>query len=156
MKKLLFIFVLLAVAQGLFAQQAQRVFEAFQNEKNAQYTVAPGAVMTLAGKKVSDNNVAAVLKEVESARVLRLDQCKKRVRRKFLKQVSALVKSGVYEEYARTKSNGMDVLVLVKKDTEYIREIVVYTATGSLCMGVLVTGHINQEDLGAIVDAVGD
>ena len=156
MKKTLLTLLLLVLVQGLFAQQAQRVFEAFSNEKKAHYTLATGALIDLAGKKVSDNNVAAVLKDVKSARLLRLDDCKKRVRKKFYKQILSLEKDNAYTEYARTKNNNVDALVLIKKDAELIHEIVVYTAMNSLCVGVLVTGSINQEDLDAIIDTVRD
>ena len=80
------------------AQQAQKVFDAFRSEKKAEYTSVPGVLMSLAGGKVKDNNVAAVLKEVKSARVLRLGNCKKRTRKKFAEQVAGLNKTHEYEK----------------------------------------------------------
>lgn len=61
-----------------------------------------------------------------------------------------------YEEYARTKQGDSDVLVMIKKDEELIHEIVMSVYSDSSCMGVLVKGDINPEDLGAIVDMMGD
>ena len=121
MKKMLWMLLLMFTTQLACAQQAQKVFDAFRSEKKAEYTSVPGALMSLAGSKVKDNNVAAVLKEVKSARILRLGDCKKRTRKKFAKQVAELSKDG-YEEYARTKQGDSDVLVMIKKDDEMISE----------------------------------
>lgn len=155
MKKMLLMLLVVFATQFACAQQAQKIFEAFRSEKKAEYTSVPGVLMSLAGGKVKDNNVAAVLKEVKSARVLRLGNCKKRTRKKFAEQVAALSKEG-YEEYARTKQGDSDVLVMIKKDDELVHEIVMSVYSDSSCMGVLVKGDINPEDLGAIVDMMGD
>lgn len=155
MKKMLLMLLVVFATQFACAQQAQKVFDAFRSEKKAEYTSIPGALMSLAGSKVKDNNVAAVLKEVKSARVLRLGNCKKRTRKKFAEQVVGLNKEG-YEEYARTKQGDSDVLVMIKKDDELVHEIVTCVYSDSSCMGVLVKGDINPEDLGAIVDMMGD
>lgn len=155
MKKMLLMLLVAFATQFACAQQAQKVFDAFRSEKKAEYTSIPGALMSLAGSKVKDNNVAAVLKEVKSARVLRLGNCKKRTRKKFVEQVAGLNKEG-YEEYARTKQGDSDVLVMIKKDDELVHEIVTCVYSDSSCMGVLVKGDINPEDLGAIVDMMGD
>lgn len=155
MKKMLLMLLVVFATQFACAQQAQKVFDAFRSEKKAEYTSIPGALMSLAGSKVKDNNVAAVLKEVKSARVLRLGNCKKRTRKKFAEQVAGLNKEG-YEEYARTKQGDSDVLVMIKKDDELVHEIVTCVYSDSSCMGVLVKGDINPEDLGAIVDMMGD
>lgn len=155
MKKMLLMLLVVFATQFACAQQAQKVFDAFRSEKKAEYTSIPGALMSLAGSKVKDNNVAAVLKEVKSARVLRLGNCKKRTRKKFAEQVVGLNKEG-YEEYARTKQGDSDVLVMIKKDDELVHEIVTCVYSDSSCMGVLVKGDINPEDLSAIVDMMGD
>ena len=155
MKKMLLMLLVAFATQFACAQQAQKIFEAFRSEKKAEYTSVPGVLMALAGNKVKDNNVAAVLKEVKSARVLRLGNCKKRTRKKFAEQVAALTKEG-YEEYARTKEGDSDVLVMIKKDDELIHEIITCVYSDSNCVGVLVKGDINPEDLGAIVDMMGD
>ena len=112
MKKMLLMLLVAFATQFACAQQAQKVFDAFRSEKKAEYTSVPGVLMALAGDKVKDNNVAAVLKEVKSARVLRLGNCKKRTRKKFAQQVAALSKEG-YEEYARTKQGDSDLLVIL-------------------------------------------
>lgn len=155
MKKMLLMLLVAFTTQFACAQQAQKVFDAFRSEKKAEYTSVPGVLMSLAGSKVKDNNVAAVLKEVKSARVLRLGNCKKRTRKKFAEQVVGLNKEG-YEEYACTKQGDSDVLVMIKKDNELVHEIVTCVYSDSSCMGVLVKGDINPEDLGAIVDMMGD
>ena len=145
MKKMLLMLLVAFATQFACAQQAQKVFDAFRSEKKAEYTSVPGVLMALAGDKVKDNNVAAVLKEVKSARVLRLGNCKKRTRKKFAQQVAALSKEG-YEEYARTKQGDSDLLVMIKKDDELISEIITCVYSDSNCVGVLVKGNINVGD----------
>jgi len=48
------------------------------------------------------------------------------------------------------------VLVMIKKDDELIHEIITCVYSDNNCVGVLVKGDINPEDLGAIVDMMGD
>ena len=112
--------------------------------------------MTVAAAKVKDGNVAALLKEVDEACVLTLSDCSKSTRKKFEKKVAELSKNG-YSEFTgmkKDKYSGMTVLVKEKGDT--ISEIVATTSSDNTCMGILITGTINAEDVAAIIGMVDD
>ncbi|MBP7767843.1 MAG: DUF4252 domain-containing protein [Prevotella sp.] len=149
LKKILLSLLLLSSFQLAFSQTASELFRDYSQKRKATYISLPRAMMSMATSKLSDNNLQAVLQDVKSAKVLKLDNSKKSVRKKFIKQVKQLPKYG-YEEFTRVSGNS-DMLVMVKHSASYISEIAMAYNNGATCMGVLITGNINPEDLEAII-----
>ena len=155
MKKILFTLLLVLVCQMVSAQTATSVFNEFRNEKKSEYVSVPRAMMTIAAARVKDGNIQALLKEVKSAKILTLDECRKGVRKDFVKKISALTSNG-YEEYTRMKDKKDNTLILAKKEGQYISEIVALMSDENDCSGILITGQINPEDIEAVVGMVED
>ena len=156
MKKILFTFVLLLTCQLAFCQSASSVFNDYRDKKHAEYVSVPKLMLTIAAAKVKDGNVAALLKEVDEAKVLTLSRCSSSVRKKFVKKIAALSVEG-YSEFTgvkKGKAEGMNILVKQKGDT--INEVVAVSAGDNSCMGILITGDINAEDVAAIIGMVDD
>ena len=156
MKRIVIALLLLLTCQLAFCQSASSVFNDFRDKKHAEYVTVPKLLLTVAAAKVKDGNVAALLKEVDEARVLTLSDCSKSTRKKFVKKVAELSKNG-YSEFTgmkKDKYSGMTVLVKEKGDT--INEIVATTSSDNTCMGILITGTINAEDVAAIIGMVDD
>ena len=156
MKRIVIALLLLLTCQLAFCQSASSVFNDFRDKKHAEYVTVPKLLMTVAAAKVKDGNVAALLKEVDEARVLTLSDCSKSIRKKFVKKVAELSKNG-YSEFTgmkKDKYSGMTVLVKEKGDT--ISEIVAMTSSDNTCLGILITGTINAEDVAAIIGMVDD
>ena len=148
-KKILFSLLLLFSCQLVFSQSAPELFSNYSQERKATYMSLPRAMMSVAASKLSDSNVQAVLQEINSAKILKLDDCKKSVRKKFIKKIKQLPKYG-YEEFTRVSGNS-DMLIMVKQSASNISEIVMAYNNGSTCTGILVTGNINPEDIDAII-----
>ena len=156
MKKVLFTLLLMLTCQMAFCQSASSVFNDFRDKKHAEYVTVPKLLMTVAAAKVKDGNVSALLKEVDEAKVLTLNDCSKSVRKKFVKQISALSNDG-YSEFTgvkKGKANGMTILTKEKGET--IEEIVALSSSDNTCIGILITGEINSEDVAAIIGMVDD
>ena len=102
MKKILFTFVLLLTCQLAFCQSASSVFNDYRDKKHAEYVSVPKLMLTIAAAKVKDGNVAALLKEVDEAKVLTLSGCSSSVRKKFVKKIAALSDEG-YSEFTGVK-----------------------------------------------------
>lgn len=155
MKKIMFTLMLAVACQFAAAQEAVSIFNDFKNQKKAEYVSIPKVMMSLASLKVKDSNVQSLLQQIRSAKVLTLDDCSKSVRRKFAKRITELTSKG-YEEYTRVKDDGDNVLILAKQSEHQVSEIVALITDHDDCMGILVTGNINREDIEAIVSMVGD
>ena len=103
--------------------------------------------------KLKDGNVQTLLQQVQSARVLTLSDCRKGVRKKFAKKMTQLGKYG-YEEFTRVSDDRDNVLVMVKRNGTFIGEIAMLMNSKDSCVGMLVTGHINPEDIDAVIGMV--
>lgn len=156
MKKILFTLLMVLACQVALCQSANSVFNDFRDKKHAEYVSVPRLLMSVAAAKVKDGNVAALLKEVDEAKVLTLSDCSKSVKRKFAKKLSALSGNG-YDDFTGMKSGkDKDMKILVKQSGETIKEIVALVLNNNACVGILVTGSINVEDVAAIIGMVED
>lgn len=156
MKKILFTLLMVLACQVALCQSANSVFNDFRDKKHAEYVSVPRLLMSVAAAKVKDGNVAALLKEVDEAKVLTLSDCSKSVKRKFAKKLSTLSGNG-YDDFTGMKSGkDKDMKILVKQSGETIKEIVALVLNNNACVGILVTGSINAEDVAAIIGMVED
>lgn len=153
MKKVLFSLLLLLSCQLAFSQSASALFNDYKQERKATYVSVPRAMMSIAAGKLKDGNVQTLLQQVQSARVLTLSDCRKGVRKKFAKKMTQLGKYG-YEEFTRVSDDRDNVLVMVKRNGTFIGEIAILMNSKDSCVGMLVTGHINPEDIDAVIGMV--
>ena len=156
MKKILFTLILLLTCQLAFCQSASSVFNEYRDKKHAEYVSVPKLMMTIAAAKVKDGNVAALLKEVDEAKVLTLTDCSSSVRKKFVKKIAALSDDGYSEFTGLKKGNAEGMNILVKQKGDTIQEVVAVSAGDNSCVGILITGDINAEDVAAIIGMVDD
>ena len=156
-KKLVLSLLLVLICQMAFCQSASSVFNDFRDKKKAEYVTVPRLVMSIAAAKIKDGNVAALLKEVKEAKVLTLSNCSKSVRKKFVKNITSLSGNG-YSEFSGMKTGGKTdgMTILTKEKGETIEEIVALQSSDNSCVGILITGDINSEDVAAIIGIVDD
>lgn len=155
-RKIVLSLLLVFACQMAFCQSASSVFNEFRDKKHAEYVSVPKLMLSVAAAKVKDGNVAALLKEIDEAKVLTLNDCSKSVRKKFSKRLSELSSNG-YSEFTGLKKGKADgMTILVKEKGETINEIVALSSSDSTCIGLLITGNINSEDVAAIIGMVDD
>lgn len=156
MKKVLFTLLLMLTCQMALCQSASSVFNEFRDKKHAECVTVPKLMLTIAAAKMKDGNVTALLKEVDEVKLLKLTDCSGSVKKKFAKKVRALEDDG-YSEFTgmkKGKSEGMTILVRQKGNT--IKEVVALSSGSSSCVGILLTGDINAEDVAALIGIVDD
>lgn len=157
MKKILFTLLLMLTCQMAFCQSASSVFNDFREKKHAEYVSVPKLMLSVAAAKVKDGNVSALLKEVDDVKILTLNDCSKSVRKKFVKSITELSSKG-YNEFTGVQKSGKTegMTILSKESGGIIKEIVAFTSSDSSCIGILITGNINSEDVAAIIGMVND
>lgn len=154
MKKILFTLLLLVSCQMAFCQSASSVFNDFRDKKKVEFVTVPKLLLTVGAAKVKDSNLAALMKEVDEVKVITLNDCRKSIKKKFAKQITALSGNG-YSDYTGYKGGkDKDMTILVKQSGQNIQEIVGLVQNSSKCMGILVSGNINSEDVAAILGVV--
>lgn len=156
MKKVLFTLFLILTCQMAFCQSASSVFNEFRDKKRAECVNVPKLMLTIAASKMKDGNVNALLKEVDEVKVLKLTDCSGSVKRKFIKKVKALEDDGYSEFTGMKKGKDEGTTILVKQKGETIKEVVVLTSGYNSCVGILLTGDINSEDVAALIGIVDD
>lgn len=154
MKKILFTLLLMLTCQMAFCQKANSVFNDFRDKKHAECVSVPKLMLTIAAAKMKDGNVNALLKEVDEVKILKLTDCSGSVRRKFVKKIKALDGYSEFTGMKKGKSEGMSILVKQKGDT--IKEIVALSSGSNSCVGILLTGNVNAEDVAALIGIVDD
>ncbi len=156
MKKLLFTLLLTLTCQMAFCQQASSLFSEYKDKKHAECVSVPKLMLSLAAAKMKEGNINALLKEVDEIKILKLTDCSGSVKKKFVKKVKALDDDG-YSEFTglkKGKSEGMSILVKQKGDI--IKEVVALSSGDNSCVGILLTGEINAEDIAALIGIVND
>lgn len=156
MKKILFTLLLMLTCQMAFCQKANSVFNDFRDKKHAECVSVPKLMLTIAAAKMKDGNVNALLKEVDEVKILKLTDCSGRVRRKFVKKIKALDGDGYSEFTGMKKGKREGISIMVKQKDNTIKEIVALSSGSDSCVGILLTGNINAEDVAALIGIVDD
>ncbi len=145
--------LLMGVA-GALATTVDEIIDEFHAEEGVEYMNFPKVTTAMLKPFIKgkvDDDVADLVKGVHSVRILTLDDCKDRVRKRFAKAVAKL-DDGAYETVVSTNDEDETVRILVKEEGEYISEVVVLTVDeddGSL---VHVKGKLQKKDLQRLIN----
>ncbi len=154
MKKtaMLLMLMMVCAVQAMSAKTAKELINEFKSQDKAEYTYVSPAMMMLARVAVAkyDKDVAQVLDKVTGVRILTLDACKTKVKKKFNKEVNnfdeeeyqpLVMKDGTYDGFR----------VLAKSDGEALSEVVLLKADYDKCTMIQVEGHIGMDDIQKLV-----
>lgn len=136
------------VAQAISAKSAKELVNEYKTKDNAQYTYVSPTMMLLvkvAATKYGDD-VAKAVDQVTGVRILRLDGCKTKVKKKFLKELDNFDEEE-YQPLVATDNSYEGFRVMVKADAESLSEVVAYKANYNDCMLVLVEGKISMSSI---------
>lgn len=158
MKRITMFLVLVLMAfQTLSAKSVKSLMDEYRGENHAEYTYISPAMMLLAKAAVKQysKDASEMLKNVTSVRVLRLNDCKTKVKKRFCKEIANLDE----EEYqplvmtaSAKRSTDKDFKVLVKADAEAVSEFVVLSTSKDDCSLMQVEGKIALSDIQKIID----
>ena len=139
MKKITMFLMLVMVlaAQTLSARSAKDLINEYKAKNRAEYTYVSPAMMLLvkAAAVKYDKDVAKAIDKVTGVRILKLDACKTKVKKNFLKD-------NAYDGFR----------VLVKMDADVLSEVVAYKANYDNCLLVEVEGRIAMDDIQKLLE----
>ncbi len=143
------------VCQLSFGQAAKQVFDEYKAKEGANYVSIPSALIQLAAIKVKDDKVKDVVRQVKSARVLMMDDCKKSVRKNFVKDIQTLTKKG-YDPMTAVRDDDSNTLIYTKGDDDVLKEVVILINDADDITAVLFTGSISTESISALIGLAGE
>ncbi len=84
--------------------------------------------------------------------VLDLSKCNGNVRDKFRKRLQNLYKNRYYEEIMTNQRGDDNLMVLARRDGQYVTELVLANASMTTDALVVINGHINIENVERIIN----
>lgn len=152
MKKL-FVFLLTTVilaSCGMMYHNAQDIMNDMRDAKHAQYVNVGSGLLGL-GRLLSPTLSEASI-GISSVQVLDLSKCNVNVRDKYRKRIQNLYKDNSYEVIIANQNGYDSKTALVRRDGQYISEIVIANASDMTDAMVIINGHINAENLERILN----
>lgn len=142
---------LLVVSCGMMVHNADDIINDMRDNRHAQYLNVGSGLLGL-GRLISPTLSEAGL-GITSVKLLDLSKCSPNVRDKFRKHIQNLYKNRSYEEIITTQQGyGEQRTVLVRRDGQYVNEIVIANASDLSDAMVVIDGHINLENLEKIIN----
>lgn len=150
---MLLMLMLLAV-QGIAAKSAKDLIDEYKTKNKAEYTYVSPAMMLLAKVAVAkyDKDVAKAIDKVTGVRILKLDACKTKYKKKFLKELDNFDEEE-YQPLVMTDNAYNGFRVLVKADADTLSEVVAYKANYDDCLLVQVEGKIAMDDIQKLLES---
>ena len=152
MKKLVFLLVLSVTVMscGMLSHNADDMINDMRDARHAQYVNVDSGLLGL-GRLLSPTLSEASI-GINSVQVLDLSRCSGNVRDKFRNRIQNLYRNRSYEEIVTNQSGHETRTALVRRDGQYVSEIVLANSSDMNDVIVLITGHINVENLERIVN----
>ena len=152
MKKLVFLLVLsmTVMSCGMLSHNADDIINDMRDARHAQYVNVGSGLLGL-GRLLSPTLSEASI-GINSVQVLDLSRCSGNVRDKFRNRIQNLYRNRSYEEIVTNQSGHETRTALVRRDGQYVSEIVLANSSDMNDVIVLITGHINVENLERIVN----
>lgn len=142
---------LLVVSCGMLAHNADDIINDLRDARHAQYVNVGSGLLGL-GRLISPTLSEAGL-GINSVQLLDLSKCSPNVRDKFRKHIQNLYKARYYEELVTSQRGyGEQQTVLVRRDGQYVNEIVIANASDMSDAMIVINGHINIENLERIIN----
>lgn len=142
---------LLVMSCSMLTRNADDIINDMRDARHAQYfNVGSGllGIGRLILPTLSDANIG-----ITSIQLLDLSKCNGNDRDKFRKRLQNLYKSRSYEEIVTSQQGyGEQQTVLVRRNGQYINEIVIANASQQADAMLVINGHINMEYLDRIIN----
>ena len=141
---------LMVMSCGVLSRNADDVINDLRDARHAQYVNVGSGLLGL-GRLISPTLSEAGL-GINSVQLLDLSKCNGNVREKFRKHIQNLYKSRYYEELVTNQSGYDTRTVLVRRDGQFVNEIVIANASDLTDAMVVINGHINLENVQRIIN----
>lgn len=153
MKKMMLTALVAMFSLAAFCGTPDEIFEKFRSLPKAEYVHVPKLLLKMgtAYVKSEGNDAAArIASKLTSVRVLDLEDCSKRVKADFAKDISGLKLTG-YESLLKANGDGERVEVLIRQQGNVIHEMLIVNSGDDDCQLVQLKGKISQKDIDQLV-----
>ena len=142
---------LIVMSCSMLTRNADDIIDDMRDARHAQYVNVGSGLLGL-GRLISPTLSEAGL-GINSVQLLDLSKCSPNVREKFRKRLLNICRQHTYEEIMTTKQGyGEQKTVLVRRDGQYVNELVIANASDMSDAMVVINGHINIENLERIIN----
>ena len=136
---------LIVMSCSMLTRNADDIINDLRDARHAQYFNVGSGLLGL-GRLISPTLSEAGL-GITSVQLLDLSKCSPNVRDKYRKRLQNLYKQRSYEEIVTNQRGyGDQQTVLVRRDGQYLSEIVIANASEMTDAMVVINGHINLEN----------
>lgn len=151
MKKLFVLLLpLLMISCGMLSHNATDIINDMRDATHAQYLNVGSGLLGL-GRLISPTLAEASI-GISSVQVLDLSKCNASVREKYRKRIQDLYRNRSYEVILANQNDYNSKTALVRRDGQYVSEIVIANASDMTDAMVVINGHINVENLERILN----
>ena len=135
------------------------IFDSFRNEPQAECVRVPKLLLklgtTFAAVDADDREERQALKlasKLSSVRVLDLDDCSRDVKARFADETDRLEEKG-YETLVRVNDDGEKVRICLRRENDYITELLIVNRSDDDAAMVQLKGHILESEIGKLMNA---
>ena len=135
------------------------IFDSFRNEPQAECVRVPKLLLklgtTFAAVDADDREARQALKlasKLSSVRVLDLDDCSRDVKARFADETDRLEEKG-YETLVRVNDDGEKVRICLRRENDYITELLIVNRSDDDASMVQLKGHILESEIGKLMNA---
>ena len=135
------------------------IFDSFRNEPQAECVRVPKLLLklgtTFAAVDADDREERQALKlasKLSSVRVLDLDDCSRDVKARFADETDRLEEKG-YETLVRVNDDGEKVRICLRRENDYITELLIVNRSDDDASMVQLKGHILDSEIGKLMNA---
>lgn len=141
---------LLVMSCGMLAHNADDIINDLRDARHAQYVNVGSGLLGL-GRLISPTLAEAGL-GITSVQMLDLSKCNGNVRDKFRKHIQNLFKERSYEELVTNQRGRENMTVLVRRDGQFVNEIVIANASDMTDAMLVINGNINIDNVQKIIN----
>ena len=141
---------LLVMSCGMLAHNADDIINDLRDARHAQYVNVGSGLLGL-GRLISPTLAEAGL-GITSVQMLDLSKCNGNVRDKYRKHIQNLFKERSYEELVTNQRGRENMTVLVRRDGQFVNEIVIANASDMTDAMLVINGHINIDNVQKIIN----
>lgn len=149
-KTLLLLLSALVVSCSVYTRNADDIINDLRDARHAEYVNVGSGLLGLGrilSPTLSEKSIG-----INSVQVLDLSKCSGNVRDKFRKHLQNLYKNHYYEELVANQRGDENLMVLARRDGQYVNELVLANASMTTDALVVINGHINLENVERIIN----
>ena len=142
------------IARASLAQKnVDEIIEQYSQDKEVEYIHLPRLLIWAGFAQTKASKAAEIARNINNLRILLLDCCRNRKRKKSREKVKQLTQNG-YQAFAKMKSSDEDILMIAEGDAEKISAIAAFIIGKRGCKFMQIKGNFNIQDIHVVVDCV--